>query len=142
MFRKRNGDCPVDSDPKSTELLWDDEGLTTAINITMNPLLRFRPDSSSSDGNLSDEQARQSFEECSEASLYWSESDDEAETEARNELEWDSSYHDDFGEDCSEGTGENGDSRKVGSEVKENVKSNDDIFVACPNRADVLESRL
>ena len=95
-------------DLRSSELLWDDEGLTAAVNITMNPLLRFRPDSNLSDSNLSDSNrsngsisSRESFEEeISEASLYWSESEDENETdrEIKNSLEWDSSYQEEFGE--------------------------------------------
>ena len=144
MIRKRNEDCSTENDPRSSELLWDDEGLTTAINITMNPLLRYRPDSSSSDGNISDEQARQSFEECSEASLYWSESEDETEAEARNELEWDSSYHDEFGEDCSENTGENRDYNRIATEAGEKLKIKDDVVIAYSNSAkfDVIESTL
>ena len=84
----------------------------------MNPLLRFRPDSNVSDSNLSDSNlsdsnlsdsnrsngsvsSRESFEEeISEASLYWSESEDENESdrEIKNSLEWDSSYQEEFGE--------------------------------------------
>eukprot|EP00112_Aurelia_sp_Birch-Aquarium-sp1_P015150 Seg3332.3 transcript_id=Seg3332.3/GoldUCD/mRNA.D3Y31 product="hypothetical protein" protein_id=Seg3332.3/GoldUCD/D3Y31 len=69
----------------------------------MNPLLRFRPDSNLSDSNLSNESvsSRGSFEEeISEASLYWSESEEENESdrEIKNSLEWDSSYQEEFGE--------------------------------------------
>ena len=110
----------------------------------MNPLLRFRPDSSSSDGNISDEQTRQSLEDCSEASLYWSESEDETETEAGNELEWDSSYHDEMGEDCSERATETIDCNRIGHDAEKESMSNGD---ECPpyssdGRSDVAESRL
>jgi len=144
IARKRNEESSPENDLRSTDLLWDDEGLTTAINITMNPLLRFRPDSSSSDGNISDEQTRQSLEDCSEASLYWSESEDETETEAGNELEWDSSYHDEMGEDCSERATETIDCNRIGHDAEKESMSNGD---ECPpyssdGRSDVAESRL
>ena len=81
-------------DLKQSDLFWDDEGLGS-INITMNPLIRFTPDSVASENTI------QSYEEdSSEASLYWSESEDEVESEheLKSALEWDSSYQEDFGE--------------------------------------------
>ena len=110
----------------------------------MNPLLRFRPDSSSSDGNLSDEQTRQSLEDCSEASLYWSESEDETEAEAGNELEWDSSYHDETGEDCSERATETIDCSRTGHNAEDEAVINSDECrpYSSGGRSDVAESRL
>ena len=104
----------------------------------MNPLLRFRPDSSTSDENLSDEQMRKSFEECSEASLYWSESEDDTETEARNELEWDSSYHDEFVENRGCKGSENEDEEEMAR------SENDEVCVVYPdgNTPPLMESRL
>ena len=146
-LRKRTeaGDS-VDRNHQSTDLLWDDEGLATAMNITMNPLLRFRPDSNSSEENLSDDQMRQSFEECSEASLYWSESEDETETEARNQLEWDSSFHRDFGEESAANKEENASCISYENEVDKGTRklSGGDVIFVCPvdGSSSISESRL
>lgn len=146
LCRKPSEDDSPETNRRTPDLLWDDEGLTTAMNITMNPLLRFRPESSSSDENLSDEQTRHLYEECSEASLYWSESEDDNEVEAKNALEWDSSYHEGFGEEFGEVFDEKQSSRKDGEETGEGATKygNDDMHIVYSDgkNSELIESRL
>ncbi len=94
----------VENDYKP-DLLWDDEGFDS-MNITLNPLIRFRQENFEDSLN-----SLNSYEEeSSEASLYWSESDEEvvseedcvSDEELKTGLEWDSSYQEEFGEDYTE----------------------------------------
>ena len=107
IFRKNRDEEIVESDFRTAELLWDNEGLPATMNITLNPLLRLRNECSLSEGDFS-EDSRNGYEESSEGSLYWSESEDEngSECEAENTLEWDSSYQEEFGEVCDDYRGE------------------------------------
>eukprot|EP00795_Rhopilema_esculentum_P007226 gene7226-12909_t len=107
VHRKNRDEDIVESDFRTAELLWDNEGLPATMNITLNPLLRLRNECSLSEGDFS-EDSRNCYEESSEGSLYWSESEEEngSECGAENTLEWDSSYQEDFGEVCDDYRGE------------------------------------